>query len=138
MRRNGRTNKPGISSTYAALHFSETAETNVGNKCREESWEQEPKKNFSSNASPRPTSSCFSLVVTALFPPSFYAFTKAPANHLEMVVFMLDVLAIGSVHLPATSHLRSGLTRHRSALCIVVGASLGQLVIVRRSASSLD
>ena len=37
-------NKPGISSTYAALHFSETAETNMSNKCREKSWEQEPKK----------------------------------------------------------------------------------------------
>ena len=29
---------------YAALHFSETAETNMGNKCREEGQEQEPKK----------------------------------------------------------------------------------------------
>ena len=38
---------------------------------------------------------------------------------------MLDLLAIGSAHIPATSNVRSGLTRHRSALCIVVGASLG-------------
>ena len=38
---------------------------------------------------------------------------------------MLDVLAIGSAHLTATSHVRSGLTRHRSAPRIIVGASLG-------------
>ena len=44
MWKNGRTNKPGISSTYVALRFSETAETKVGNKCREESREQEPTK----------------------------------------------------------------------------------------------
>jgi hypothetical protein len=43
---------------------------------------------------------------------------------------VLDVLAIGSAHLPATSHVRSGLTRHRSALCIIVGASLSPLVVV--------
>jgi len=55
-----------------------------------------------------------------------------------MVVFMFDVLAIGSVHLPATSHVRSGLTRDRSALCIVVGASLGPFVVVRRYVSLLD
>ena len=91
-------------------------------------------KNCSSSALPHPMSSCFSLVVTALFPPSFYAFAKAPANHLEMVVFMFNMLAIGLVHLPATSHLRSGLTHHHSALCIVIGASLGQLVIVRHYA----
>jgi len=47
-------------------------------------------------------------------------------------VFMFDVLAISSVHLPATSHVRSGLTRHHSALCIVVGALLGPFVVVRR------
>jgi len=51
---------------------------------------------------------------------------------------MFDVLAIGSVHLPATSHVRSGLTRDRSALCIVVGASLGPFVVVRRYVSLLD
>jgi len=39
----------------------------------------------------------------------------------KITLFVLDVLAIGSVHLPATSHVRGGLTRHRSALCIVVG-----------------
>ena len=123
-------NKPGSST--------ETVETNVGNKCREESQEQEPKKNFTNNASMCTTSSCFSLVVTTLFPPSFYVFTKAPTNHLEVVVFMLDVLAIGSGHLLMTSHLCSGLTGHRLALCIVVGGLLGQLVIVRRSALLLD
>ena len=92
------------------------------------------KKNFTNNASTRTTS----LIVTALFPPSFYVFAKAPANHLERVVFMLDVLVIGSGHLLMTLHLRSGLTSHHSALCIIVGALLGQLVIVWHSASSLD
>ena len=47
---------------------------------------------------------------------------------------MLDVLATGSLHLPAISHVRSGFTRHRSALCMIVGASLGPLVVVRRYA----
>ena len=50
---------------------------------------------------------------------------------------MLDVLEMGSLHLPATSHVRSGHIRHRSALCAVVGVSLGPLVVVRRYASSL-
>ena len=69
----------------------------------------------------------FLLRCHRLLPASFYAFAKAPANRVEMVVFMFDVLAISSVHLPATSHVRSGLTRHRLALCIIVGASLGPL-----------
>ena len=90
MQRNGRTNKPSSST--------ETVETNMGDKCREESQEQEPKKNFTNNASTHTTSSCSSLVVTALFPPSFYTFMKAPANHLERVMFMLDMLAIGLGH----------------------------------------
>ena len=38
---------------------------------------------------------------------------------------MLDVLVIGSAHLPATLHICSGLIRHLLALCIVVGALLG-------------
>ena len=123
-------NKPSSST--------ETVETNVGNKCREESWEQEPKKNFTNNALMHTTSSCFSLVVTALFSPSFYAFVKAPANHLERVVFMLNMLAIGLGHLLVTLHLHSGLTGHCLALCIIIGVLLGQLVIVRHSVSSLD
>jgi hypothetical protein len=44
---------------------------------------------------------------------------------------------MGSLHLPATSHIRSGLTRHHSALCVVIGASLGLLIVVRPASSSL-
>ena len=43
----------------------------------------------------------------------------------KITLFVLDVLAMGSVHLPVTLHVRSGLTRHRSVLCIVVGTLLG-------------
>jgi len=38
---------------------------------------------------------------------------------------VLDLLAIGSAHIPTTPNIHSGLTRHRSALCIIIGASLG-------------
>jgi len=50
---------------------------------------------------------------------------------------VLDVLEMGSLHLPATSHVHSGHIRHRSALCAVVGVSLGPLVIVWHYALSL-
>jgi hypothetical protein len=52
----------------------------------------------------------------------------------RITLFVLDVLAMGSIHLPATSHVHSGLTRYRSVLCIVVGASLGPPAVVRRYA----
>ena len=49
---------------------------------------------------------------------------------------MLGVLVIGSVHHLVTSPSRNGLTRQYSALCIIIGASLCPLVVVRRYASS--
>ena len=49
---------------------------------------------------------------------------------------MLDVLAIGLVHHLVTSPSHNGLTCQYSALCIIIGALLCPLVIVRCYASS--
>jgi hypothetical protein len=68
----------------APLQFLKTAEMNVGNKGGGPGAGAEKK---TSPTSPCPASLCFSLIVlTVLFPPSFYAFVMATANRAETVV----------------------------------------------------